>query len=190
VTWNNQVALFSDQPRIDSTGRLTFTPAPNTQGRATVAVALRQLGPQPEGESPGEVDKTATFTIEVEQLYPLQNDRHALDVNDDLYLSPLDALLIIDLLNGLDGGSIAPGTMPVEPFVDPSGDNHVSPLDALLLFNWLNSDLPPSVSADGEAAPQPPAPSRAVGRLTPAEVDAALGLWDASGSPTRRRKGS
>ena len=148
----NNPSLFAVSPAIDPTGRLTFTPAPNSKGIATVHVLLvRGMGA--EGESGGELDTTSagTFTIEILQLYPLQNDRDWLDVSDDLYVSPIDAVLIIDFLNGVGGGEVELNSDPGDPFMDTSGDNFISPIDAVLVINDLNGDDYTDVVAAGEA---------------------------------------
>ena len=41
---NNNNALFSTQPAIDATGNLTYTPAANANGLATVTVILKDDG--------------------------------------------------------------------------------------------------------------------------------------------------
>src|SRR5205085_1734059 len=60
---NNNNALFSGQPSISATGVLSFTPAPNANGTATVTVTLSDNG----GTANGGVDTSAavTFTITV-----------------------------------------------------------------------------------------------------------------------------
>ena len=59
---NTSNALFSAQPAIDNLGRLTFTPATNANGSATVTVVAHDNG----GTVNGGVDKTTnTFTITV-----------------------------------------------------------------------------------------------------------------------------
>jgi Bacterial Ig domain len=62
-TSNDNNALFSTQPSISSTGVLTFTPAANAFGSATVSVYLQDNG----GTANGGVDTsgTVTFTITV-----------------------------------------------------------------------------------------------------------------------------
>jgi uncharacterized repeat protein (TIGR01451 family) len=55
---NDQPALFSAQPAISSNGVLTFTPAPNANGQATVTVVAHDTGGL-EGSTP------ITFTITV-----------------------------------------------------------------------------------------------------------------------------
>ena len=59
---NNNNALFSVQPTISANGTLSFTPAPNAFGTATVTVSLKDDG----GTANGGVDTTTkTFTITV-----------------------------------------------------------------------------------------------------------------------------
>ena len=60
---NDNNALFSAQPAISSTGTLTYTPAANASGSATVSVTLKDNG----GTANGGVDTSApqTFTITV-----------------------------------------------------------------------------------------------------------------------------
>ena len=65
------------------------------------------------------------------------NGRNPLDVNDDSYVSPLDALLIINDLNRA-GGRLLFGTNKSHLFVDVNGDDALSPRDALLVINQLN----------------------------------------------------
>ena len=85
---------------------------------------------------------TAELGIEVtddDRLFPWNNPRNRLDVNDDGFVTPLDALLVI---NALNTRFQLPPTLP-DPFdpvryldVDPNG--MVTPLDALLVINQLN----------------------------------------------------
>jgi hypothetical protein len=60
---NNNNGLFSAQPAISAGGTLTYTPAPNANGSATVSVTLKDDG----GTANGGVDSTGpvTFTITV-----------------------------------------------------------------------------------------------------------------------------
>jgi hypothetical protein len=60
---NSNNALFSAQPTVDASGTLTFTPAPNANGTATVTIAAHDDG----GTANGGVDTSAaqTFTITV-----------------------------------------------------------------------------------------------------------------------------
>lgn len=60
VTTNND-SLFTDKPAISSTGELTFTPAANAFGEATVTVVLKDNG----GTSDGGVDSSAAQTFKI-----------------------------------------------------------------------------------------------------------------------------
>ena len=66
VTANSNAALFSAGPAIAANGTLTFTPAPDANGSATVTVRLRDNG----GTANGGIDvsPTQTFTITVTPL--------------------------------------------------------------------------------------------------------------------------
>jgi hypothetical protein len=63
---NSNNALFSAQPAVDASGKLTFTPAPNANGTATVTIAAHDDG----GTANGGVDTSAaqTFTITVNSV--------------------------------------------------------------------------------------------------------------------------
>ena len=63
IVSNNNNALFSAQPAVSSTGTLTYTPAANANGIATVTVTLRDNG----GTANGGIDTSdpQTFTITV-----------------------------------------------------------------------------------------------------------------------------
>jgi hypothetical protein len=82
------------------------------------------------------------------------------DVNNDRYVSPIDALLIINELNtggsrALMGGLVPPGTVPDDgehegegeggndpgqAYYDVNNDGYVSPIDSLLVINALNAE--------------------------------------------------
>lgn len=79
VTSGN-ASLFSAAPAIDPTGRLTFTPAANSNGTATVTVVVQDNG--------GGLDRaTNTFTIVVTSVNDAPvavNDSHPVDQGDTL----------------------------------------------------------------------------------------------------------
>jgi VCBS repeat-containing protein len=66
VVGNSNPALFSAGPAISATGALTFTPAPDASGTATIQVRLRDDG----GTADGGVDQSPvqTFTVTVTPL--------------------------------------------------------------------------------------------------------------------------
>ncbi len=91
---NNNSSLFSVQPTIDASGRLTYTPAANASGTATVSVRLRDSG----GTANGGVDTSAiqTFLITVTP------------VNDDF--SDASETLSIAEDSGTSTGNLLAGT--------------------------------------------------------------------------------
>ena len=71
---------------------------------------------------------------------PWKNLVAPLDVNDDWYISPLDALLIINELN-MNGSGKLPlpgGGQTPPPYLDVSGDGSLSPIDVLWIIDYLN----------------------------------------------------
>lgn len=81
-----------------------------------------------------------------------QRDRH--DVNNDGFVTPIDALIVINHLNANAGGSIAGGGEGESGryYIDVSGDNVLSPLDALLVINRLNSSRFGAGEGEGEGS--------------------------------------
>jgi hypothetical protein len=105
-------------------------------------------------------DDTASVTITDDDSpvnAPWRNAAFPEDVSGDGIVVPLDALLVINRLNG--GGD---GTLPQPseengppPFVDVDGDNLLAPIDALLVINYLNDNRVVT-----EAVPQMPRTER------------------------------
>lgn len=77
-------------------------------------------------------------------------DRH--DVNADGFVSPIDALIVINHLNGGAGRAGAGEGEPDKYFIDVNGDNALSPIDALLVINRLNSLRSGSGEGEGEGS--------------------------------------
>ncbi len=61
------------------------------------------------------------------------------DVNADGFITPVDALIIINFLNVNRGGRSVVGLPAPPPYRDVDGNNFIAPLDALLVINYLNS---------------------------------------------------
>lgn len=64
------------------------------------------------------------------------------DVNNDRFVAPVDALIVIQTLNEMAGW---PDNSEFDRFVDTNKDSYVTPLDALLVINFLNT------SGEGES---------------------------------------
>ena len=112
---------------------------------------------------------------------PWQNPSIATDVNNDGAVVPMDALQVINELNGRSVSHDVTGLLPNPPvapnlpedigFLDVDGDGFVSPRDALLVINVLNGS-----AAEGE--PTGPVAARAATAVdltdaAPLEVDTA-----------------
>ncbi len=80
-----------------------------------------------------------------------------MDINGDGSISPIDALLVINVLNNFER---LPTNDPVRAYytigqvkADPSGDRAVSPIDALLVINALNrKSISGSAEGEGESS--------------------------------------
>ncbi len=88
---------------------------------------------------------TASFEVNVVDASFGQNPHNHLDVNDDTFVTAIDALLVINYLN-LVGSGPMPGVIP--PYLDTSGDGVVAAQDAVLVINEINRP----VFGEGEAA--------------------------------------
>ncbi|MFO0821286.1 MAG: peptidoglycan DD-metalloendopeptidase family protein [Pirellulales bacterium] len=69
------------------------------------------------------------------------NPHNSLDTNDDGQLAPVDALIVVNILNSLGSGSanqIMANYTGDRVYPDSSGDQQIGPVDALLIINFLN----------------------------------------------------
>ena len=85
-----------------------------------------------------------------------RNPENSLDVNEDQFVTPLDALLVINNLNARGPRALSDADVGL-PYLDTNGDGFLSPIDALRVINGLNESTsvevaPPAVggSAEGE----------------------------------------
>ncbi|MEZ6120177.1 MAG: tandem-95 repeat protein [Pirellulaceae bacterium] len=128
---------------VNADGTIRYTPNTAFSGADTFRYTVQ--------DEEGLASNVAIVTVTVSRP-PWQNPNDALDVNNDGFISPIDALLVINELNAngsraLDPPPIASPPFSPPPFVDVSGDDYLSPIDALLVINHLNAD-----AAEGEAA--------------------------------------
>ncbi len=85
------------------------------------------------------------------------NNSNPLDVNADGFISPIDALAIINALNSggarsLMGGLGGEGEDANRFFIDTNGDGLLSPIDALGVINYLNSNSSHQLAGEGEGS--------------------------------------
>lgn len=120
-----------------TTGAFSWTPT-EAQGPGTFNVTVRVT----DDGSPMQ-ESFMQFTVQVNDDKPWQYFAEPLDVNVDGFISPLDALIIINDINAR-----GPRTLPGSPsgpgpifYLDANGDGSVSPIDALLVINRLNAPL-------------------------------------------------
>ena len=79
--------------------------------------------------------------IEVISETPWQNKVNRFDIDGDQAVSPLDALVLVNLINANtfpNGQLPARGSTQPDGFFDPNGDNLLGPLDVLSLINEIN----------------------------------------------------
>jgi hypothetical protein len=81
-----------------------------------------------------------------------QNPVNRFDVNNDGFVTPLDALIIIDFLNAYGSQRLPPITQNPQYFYDVDGDGWVTPSDALAVIDYLNSHPPGIAPATVPAA--------------------------------------
>jgi hypothetical protein len=94
---------------------------------------------------------------QLETRRPLAADLAALDVNDDLQVTALDALIIINELNQ-PASNGSGGEAEGQPQCDTNSDGIVSPLDVLNVVNQINSGVV-AVSSDTTDDTAPPVTS-------------------------------
>lgn len=113
-----------------SDGRVLFIPQAGFTGTATFAYAV--------SDNDGLSSNIANVTVQVvASLY--QNPTNRFDVNNDSFVSPIDVLLVINLLNS-QGASIPVEQLPPPPpFYDVNGNGFIDATDVLSLIDFINS---------------------------------------------------
>ncbi len=82
--------------------------------------------------------------------FPSSNPTNPLDVNNDGFVTPIDALLVINEINTNGSHALDTDGFHTAPFIDTDRDNVVSPHDVLLVINRLNAPPAGSPGAEGE----------------------------------------
>ncbi|MCA9120825.1 MAG: alpha/beta fold hydrolase [Planctomycetales bacterium] len=126
-----------------SSGVFTWTPS-EAQGPATYNITVRVTD-----DGTPNLNDFETIEVMVGDLRPWQYFVEPRDVNRDGFISPLDALIVINDINS-KGPRVLVGLPQAGSFyIDVNGDGSVSPVDALVVINRVND---PSLSAEGEGA--------------------------------------
>ncbi|RMF43451.1 MAG: hypothetical protein D6753_05190 [Planctomycetota bacterium] len=83
---------------------------------------------------------TDQVMLSVRNGTPWHNPLERFDVNSDGSITPLDALLIINMINRTSPSALDESVSEflTAPYIDTNGDNALSPIDVLLVVNHLN----------------------------------------------------
>ncbi len=121
--------------QMNSDGTFTYTPGPSALFGATDTFKYKAT----DSVGAASTETTVTITIGRAPRAKYQNPTQPKDVNADGFVSPIDVLVVINLLNAV-GASIPVAGLPGPPdYVDVNGNNTVEPLDALLIIDYINS---------------------------------------------------
>ena len=116
--------------------RDTDLPVP-LSGNAPALLASSMETPASDGEADSSGAKLLGTS---DAAYPWSNRVQPADVSNDGYVSPVDALMIINSLNTEGARSLPLGqsSQVAQPFYDVNRDGFISPIDALQVINYLN----------------------------------------------------
>ena len=115
---------------VQNDGTIRFTPKAGFLGTTQFRYVVS------DNESRPSVPTDVTVRVVV-SIY--QNPRSRFDVDDDGTASPLDVLVLINLLNTLAPSLPVDGLPGPPAYVDVNADNRVDPLDVLEVINHINS---------------------------------------------------
>jgi VCBS repeat-containing protein len=128
---------------LNANGTFTYTPGPTALFGTTDTFTYRAI----DAFGAASPQTTVTITIGRAPAPAYQNPSQQWDVNADGFVSPIDVLILVNLLNSR-GSSIPVAGLPGPPdYVDVNGDNFVTPLDVLAVVDKINAS---SGSGEGE----------------------------------------
>ena len=104
VTGNTAPTLFATPPAIDAAGSLTFRPAFNQSGTATITIMLRDDG----GTAAGGTDTSATKTFDI----TVSGANDPPNAGNDVVSVRLGPSVMLSILANDDGGAGEPGDQP------------------------------------------------------------------------------
>lgn len=93
--------------------------------------------------------ESASVLVLEDDFWKWTNATNPFDVNEDGFVTPIDALLVINLLNTSGDAELPPLSEKPPFFYDVNGDLFATPIDALMIINELNSG-----NGEGESAQQ------------------------------------
>ncbi|MFN9602516.1 MAG: tandem-95 repeat protein, partial [Planctomycetota bacterium] len=115
---------------VQPDGTIRFTPRAGFLG----STQFRYVISDNDGRPSVPTDVTVRVVVSI-----YQNPRNRYDVDDDGTVSPLDVLVLINLLNSQAPSLPVDGLPGPPPYVDVTADNRVDPLDVLDVINHINS---------------------------------------------------
>lgn len=125
---------------IVGNGVVRYTPATNFVGSGTFQYFI--------SDTNGIPSNLATVTVRVVSSLN-QNPTNRYDVDNDGFVSPIDALILINDIN-LNGDRVLPASTTRPPFLDVDGDGSISPLDVLAVVNFINDRGNAAGEGEGE----------------------------------------
>ncbi|MBF0326422.1 MAG: tandem-95 repeat protein [Alphaproteobacteria bacterium] len=147
VVSNNNNALFAVQPSIDASGNLTFTPAANRNGTATVSVYLSDNGGTLNGGS--DTSATQTFTITVNAV----NDAPSFTAGADRTTAE-------------DGGAVTVNGWATEIGLGPSDESGQTPAFVVSNSNNALFAAQPAIGSSGQLTYTPAANASGTATVT------------------------
>ena len=129
LQFNVETALVNGVQTNLMNGSFTYTPNQFFVGTDTFTYRAVDEG--------GLTSSSATVVINVRDTNIFQNPVNSLDVNDDSFVSAIDALLLINDINE-NGSRPLTDPLPGIPFPDVNGDRSIGPVDVLGVINSLN----------------------------------------------------
>jgi len=115
---------------VQSDGTVLFTPTTGFAGQTSFTYTIRDSENPPATSVPGLVTVDVVLSL-------FQNPRLQYDVNDDGFVSPIDALIVINDLQRRGTRALLPSE-PRPPYLDVNGNSMVDPNDVLQVINFLN----------------------------------------------------
>jgi len=125
----------------NSTGSLRIKPKYDASGSAIITIFVEDGGPDADLNTKSD-NKTIqrSFTVTVAQATNShRNPRHRYDVDDNIFVSPLDIIQVLNLLNTKGPSFPVSELGDPPPYPDVDADGVISPIDALLVNDYLNS---------------------------------------------------
>ncbi|MFP6577080.1 MAG: Ig-like domain-containing protein, partial [Pirellulaceae bacterium] len=140
LTFQVVTTSSNGQLTVNQDGSFSYTP--NTNFNLTDSFVYRAYDGTLYGNN-------ATITLEINTAFPWYNCKTPNDVNNDLQVTNIDALLAINVINsqGLHQLASSRAEGVVAPLVDVNRDGYLTAADALAVINFLNQQA----HGEGEA---------------------------------------